>query len=84
MSDEFEQYSEQCYTLEAEQVYNVNTERPGKIYFANLSMSETGLKFKNVKFQIDTDTKIQTLRFRDPLTYYTLKATVSHCTPLVK
>ena len=54
MSDEFEQYNEQCYTLEAEQVHNVNTERPGKIYFANLSMSETGLKFKNVKFQIDT------------------------------
>ena len=29
MSDEFEQYNEQCYTLETEQVHNVNTERPG-------------------------------------------------------
>lgn len=40
MSDEFEQYNEQCYTLEAEQVHNVNTERPGKKYFTNLSMSK--------------------------------------------
>ena len=61
MSDEFEQYNEQCYTLEAEQVHNVNTERPGKRYFANLSVSETGSKFKNVKFQIDTAATCNTI-----------------------
>ncbi|CAB4002182.1 Hypothetical predicted protein [Paramuricea clavata] len=47
--------------MEAEQVHNVNTERPGKRYFANLSMSETGLKFKNVKFQIDTAATCNTI-----------------------
>ncbi len=61
ISDEFEQYNEQCYTLEAEQIHNVNTERPGKRYFANLSMSETGSKFKNVKFQIDTAATCNTI-----------------------
>ena len=61
MSDEFEQYNEQCYTLETEQIHNVNTERPGKRYFANLSMSETGSKFKNVKFQIDTAATCNTI-----------------------
>lgn len=54
-------YQEQCYSLETQQIHSIHTNHAKKKYFVTLPMSATGNKFTSVTFQIDTTATCNTL-----------------------